>query len=79
VDGTHRPPPPRFLRPRCFRRTATIGFAGTANAEPNANACFGQIHKTINTEGALGFTNVGDVVKEFGGQGKNGIARGLCE
>ncbi|WP_353826920.1 hypothetical protein [Agromyces sp. SYSU T0242] len=57
---------------------ATVGFAGTAQAMPNEAACFGQIHKTINTEGALGFTNVGDVVKAVGGQGKNEIARGIC-
>ena len=57
---------------------ATLGVAGTAHAAPADAACFGQVHKTINTEGALGFTNVGDVVKALGGQVKNETARGIC-
>ena len=57
---------------------STVGLAGTASAAPSDAACFGQVHKTINTEGALGFTNVGDVVKAIGGQGKNDTARGIC-
>lgn len=57
---------------------ATFGIAGTAHAAPADAACFGQVHKTINTEGALGFTNVGDVVQAIGGQGKNDTARGIC-
>ena len=60
---------------------AAVSFAGTASAAPaetNPKACFGQVHKTINTVGALGFTNVGDVVKAIGGQGKNDTARGVC-
>jgi hypothetical protein len=57
---------------------ATLGAAGTAHAAPADAACFGQVHKTINTEGALGFTNVGDVVQALGGQGKNETARGIC-
>jgi hypothetical protein len=57
---------------------AVFGFAAPANAAPADAACFGQVHKTINTEGALGFTNVGDVVKAIGGQGKNAVARGIC-
>jgi hypothetical protein len=60
---------------------STIGVAGAASAAPATPApaaCFGQVHKTINTEGALGFTNVGDVVKAIGGQGKNDTARGIC-
>ena len=57
---------------------ATLGVAGTAHAAPADAACFGQVHKTINTEGALGFTNVGDVVQAVGGQAKNAIARGQC-
>jgi len=55
-----------------------FGFAGTANAAPADAACFGQVHKTINTAGALGFTNVGDVVQAVGGQAKNHTARMLC-
>ena len=58
---------------------ATVGFAGTANAAaPSDPGCFGQVHKTINTVGALGFTNVGDVVQAVGGPTKNSIARGIC-
>jgi hypothetical protein len=57
---------------------SVFGFAGTANAAPPAAACFGQVHKTINTVGALGFTNVGDVVKAIGGQGKNATANMVC-
>ena len=57
---------------------AFVGMAGTANAAPSSSACFGQVHKTINTVGALGFTNVGDVVQTVGGQTKNSIARGIC-
>lgn len=68
----------RFVIAGSIAALAFVGMAGTANAAPNSNACFGQIHKTINTVGALGFTNVGDVVQAVGGQGKNGIARGLC-
>ena len=55
-----------------------FGFAGPANAAPNDAACFGQVHKTINTEGALGFTGVGDVVQAVGGQAKNATATGIC-
>jgi hypothetical protein len=63
---------------------AASAFAIAAVSAPVAAApsekaieasCFGQVHKTINTVGALGFTNVGDVVKAVGGQTKNEIAR----
>lgn len=59
---------------------AFVGMTGTANAaQGNGNGnCFGQVHKTINTEGALGFSKVGEVVQAVGGQTKNSIARGLC-
>ncbi|GAA2027182.1 hypothetical protein GCM10009819_08180 [Agromyces tropicus] len=68
----------RILATGFIAALATLGVAAPAHAAPNAAACFGQVHKTINTEGALGFTNVGDVVKAIGGQGKNDTARGLC-
>ena len=68
----------RVLATGSIAALAMVGFAATANAAPADAACFGQIHRTINTEGALGFTNVGDVVKALGGQGKNGTARGIC-
>jgi len=53
-------------------------FGAAADAAPSDRACFGQIHKSINTEGALGLNNVGEAVKALGGQGKNDVARGLC-
>ncbi|KQZ85191.1 hypothetical protein ASD56_02155 [Microbacterium sp. Root166] len=69
----------RILATGAIVALAVFGVAGTANAAPADAACFGQIHKTINTEGALGFTNVGDVVKAIGGQAKNATATGLCD
>ena len=69
----------RILATGAIVALAVFGVAGTANAAPADAACFGQIHKTINTEGALGFTNVGDVVKAVGGQAKNATATGLCD
>ncbi|GLI28300.1 hypothetical protein ARHIZOSPH14_25420 [Agromyces rhizosphaerae] len=72
----------RILATGFIAAIAVVGFAAPAQAAghmgPNDNACFGQVHKTINTVGALGFTNVGDVVKAIGGQGKNDTARGIC-
>lgn len=68
----------RILAAGFIAAVATLGVAGTAHAAPADPACFGQVHKTINTEGALGFTNVGDVVKAIGGAGKNETARGIC-
>jgi hypothetical protein len=52
-------------------------FGGSANASSHPS-CFGQVHKTINTVGFGGFSNVGEVVRAVGGPGKNAIARGLC-
>ena len=69
----------RILVAGSIAALALVGSAGTATAAPSDASCFGQIHKTINTEGALGFTNVGDVVKAIGGQGKKALATGLCE
>lgn len=68
----------RILAASSIAALALVGLAGTASAAPSEAACFGQVHKTINTEGALGFTNVGDVVKAIGAQGKNATATGLC-
>jgi hypothetical protein len=52
-------------------------FGGSASASSDPS-CFGQVHKTINTVGFGGFSNVGEVVWAVGGQGKHAIARGLC-
>jgi hypothetical protein len=68
----------RILAIGAITALSVFGFSGAANAAPADAACFGQVHKTINTQGALGFTNVGDVVKAIGGQGKNDTARGIC-
>ena len=62
---------------------ASIGlasFGGSASATDNHHhsSCFGGIHKTINTVGYGGYSNVGEVVQALGGQGKNSLARMLC-
>ena len=57
---------------------AMVGFAGTANAEPADAACFGQVHKLVNS-GAVGVDNVGQLVKaQGGGQNKNALAKTFC-
>ncbi|MDN4484503.1 hypothetical protein [Demequina lignilytica] len=59
---------------------AMVGFAGAASAAPADAACFGQVHKAVNS-GFLadaGIHNVGDLVKAVGGQGKNAAAMGIC-
>jgi len=56
---------------------AVLGLAAPASAEAEA-ACFGQVHKTVNSGGLDGFANVGELVKAVGGQGKNAAARALC-
>ena len=68
----------RILAAGSIAALAALGISAPASAAPADAACFGQVHKTINTEGALGFTNVGDVVKAIGGQGKNDTARMIC-
>mgnify|MGYP001826880630 CR=1 FL=1 len=65
---------------------AAVSFAGTTNAAPAEKACFGQVHKSINKDGALGLENVGQLVQSIDeetearllGQGKNAAAKGLC-
>ena len=68
----------RILAIGAIAAISIFGFAGSANAAQTDPGCFGQVHKTINTVGALGFTNVGDVVQAVGAQTKNDIARGMC-
>ena len=68
----------RILAASSIAALALVGLAGTASAAPSEAACFGQVHKTINPERALGFTNGGDVVKAIGDQGKNATATGIC-
>jgi hypothetical protein len=57
---------------------AALGLAAPAGAAPAEAACFGQVHKTVNSGGLSGFANVGELVQAVGGQGKNAAARGLC-
>ena len=57
---------------------APLGVAAPASAAPADAACFGQVHKTVNSGGLPGFGNVGELVKAVGGEGKNAAARGLC-
>ncbi len=60
---------------------AMVGFAGTATAAPAEAACFGQVHKAVNTMGAaeaFGASNVGELIKRLGGgQEKNAAAKAL--
>ena len=58
---------------------AALGHAAPASAAPAEQACFGQVHKTVNAGGLPGFDNVGQLVKALdGGQEKNAVARSLC-
>lgn len=57
---------------------AAFGLAAPASADPADAACFGQVHKLVNSGGVPGLDNVGDLVKAEGGQGKNAVARSLC-
>lgn len=48
---------------------ATVGLAGTASAAPADAACFGQVHKDVNTmdaAAAFGAYNVGELVQTLG-------------
>ena len=68
----------RILAAGFIATLATLGLAAPASAAPAEAACFGQVHKTVNSGGLPGFANVGELVKAAGGQGKNAAARGLC-
>jgi hypothetical protein len=67
----------RFLAAGSIAVVATLGLAAPASAAPAKAACFGQVHKTVNSGGLPGFNNVGDLVRAVGGRGKNAAARGL--
>jgi hypothetical protein len=69
----------RTLAAGAIAALALVGSAGTAQAAPSDSACFGQIHKLVNSGGLEGFDNVGQLVKAVGGPGKNAAATGLCE
>ncbi|MEO7448712.1 MAG: hypothetical protein ABI336_10610 [Humibacillus sp.] len=68
----------RMLATGSIAVLAMVGFAGSATAAPSDAACFGQVHKTVNSGGVAGFENVGQLVQAVGGQGKNMIAKSLC-
>jgi hypothetical protein len=68
----------RILAAGSIAALATLGIATSASAAPAEAACFGQVHKTVNSGGLTGFDNVGQLVKALGGQGKNAAAKGLC-
>lgn len=68
----------RIIAAGSIAALATLGLAAPASAAPAQAACFGQVHKTVNSGGLPGFDNVGQLVKALGGQGKNAAAKGLC-
>ena len=70
----------RILVAGSIAALALVGTAGTAQAAPSEAACFGQVHKTVNSGGVPGFDNVGQLVQALGGgQAKNATASSLCE
>ncbi|GGN10469.1 hypothetical protein GCM10009721_43100 [Terrabacter tumescens] len=69
----------RILATGSIAVLALVGFAGSASAAPADSACFGQVHKTVNSGGVPGFENVGQLVQAVGGgQAKNAVAKSLC-
>jgi hypothetical protein len=68
----------RMLVATSIAALALLGSAGAAKAAPNDAACFGGIHKAINTQSLLGLDNVGQAVKALGGPGKNATATAAC-
>ncbi len=69
----------RFLAAGSIAALAAVGFAASASAAPADAACFGQVHKTVNSGGVAGFDNVGQLVQALGGgQAKNATATSLC-
>lgn len=69
----------RILAAGSIAVLAMIGFAGNASAAPADAACFGQVHKTVNSGGVAGFDNVGELVQALGGgQAKNATAQTFC-
>ncbi|HET7800385.1 MAG TPA: hypothetical protein VFL38_08175 [Humibacillus xanthopallidus] len=69
----------RILATVSIAALGMLGFAGTASAAPADAACFGQVHKTVNSGGVAGFDNVGQLVQALGGgQAKNATAKTFC-
>ncbi len=68
----------RILATASIAVLASIGFAANANAAPAKAACFGQVHKSVNSGALDGIDNVGQLVKALGGgQAKNAAATAL--
>mgnify|MGYP000929471238 CR=1 FL=1 len=58
---------------------AMVGFSSTAQAAPADAACFGQVHKLVNSGFVDGIDNVGQLVRAVGGgQNKNTTAKTFC-
>ena len=60
-------------------------FGAPAAAAPAEAACFGEVHKILNTAESVYIPaidttvySVNDVVRAFGGGGKNSAARDIC-
>jgi hypothetical protein len=69
----------RILAAGSIAVLAVVGLAGNASAAPAEAACFGQVHKTVNSGGVAGFDNVGELVQALGGgQAKNATAKTFC-
>jgi hypothetical protein len=68
----------RILVAGSIATIAVLGLGAPAGAAPAEAACFGQVHKTVNSGGLPGLDNVGVLVQAVGGQGKNAAAKGLC-
>lgn len=63
----------RMLATVSVAALASIGFVGSAQAAPADAACFGQIHKAVNTAGALDdVDNVGQFVQASRSDETNG-------
>lgn len=56
----------RILATTSVAALAVIGFAGSASATPADAACFGGVHKLVNTEGFGPYENVGQLVQALG-------------
>jgi hypothetical protein len=69
----------RMLATGSIALLAMVGFAGSASAAPSDAACFGQVHKLVNSGGVNGIDNVGQLVQAVGGgQAKNAVATTFC-
>jgi hypothetical protein len=69
----------RMLAAASIAALASVAFAGTASAAPAEAACFGQVHKLVNSGGLPGIDNVGQLVGALGGgQAKNATAKTFC-